>query len=500
MEINSFLASLEYIKPELIITVLLFLVILFDLFYSDNVIIPYLSLIGILVSLAYVITDFHVKEPAFTLSSSKAPLLGIDPIGAFFKIIVLLSSVFVLISTILSTEVEKLKVRRGEFYTLILGMILGMMFLVSAVDLIMIYVAVELMSLSSYVLAGFIRLRDRSGEAGLKYVIYGSVSSGIMLFGISLLYGITGSTNLIEINNYLAIQDVNYLTLALTIIMIFVGIGFKISAVPFHFWTPDVYEGAPITITSFLSVASKAAGFMFLIRFIFTGFVNGTIKIGYWNVLPVFDWQMFLIIIGISTMTVGNFSALWQDNLKRMLAYSSIAHAGYMLVGIAVLSNQGLLAVMIYLFVYLFMNLGAFLVVMLFADKLKSENIDDFKGLGFTSPFLAFALSIFLISLTGLPPTAGFITKLYLFFALVDANLLYVAVVALLNTVVSLYFYVRVLKHMYLSKPTENTPKVQTSFSVNLLLVILMFPIILFGVYFTPLLNFAKACFSFIGN
>jgi NADH-quinone oxidoreductase subunit N len=500
MEINSFLASLEYIKPELIITVLLFLVILFDLFYSDNVIIPYLSLIGILVSLAYVITDFHVKEPAFTLSSSKAPLLGIDPIGAFFKIIVLLSSVFVLISTILSSEVEKLKVRRGEFYTLILGMILGMMFLVSAVDLIMIYVAVELMSLSSYVLAGFIRLRDRSGEAGLKYVIYGSVSSGIMLFGISLLYGITGSTNLIEINNYLAIQDVNYLTLALTIIMIFVGIGFKISAVPFHFWTPDVYEGAPITITSFLSVASKAAGFMFLIRFIFTGFVNGTIKIGYWNVLPVFDWQMFLIIIGVSTMTVGNFSALWQDNLKRMLAYSSIAHAGYMLVGIAVLSNQGLLAVMIYLFVYLFMNLGAFLVVMLFADKLKSENIDDFKGLGFTSPFLAFALSIFLISLTGLPPTAGFITKLYLFFALVDANLLYVAVVALLNTVVSLYFYVRVLKHMYLSKPTENTPKVQTSFSVNLLLVILMFPIILFGVYFTPLLNFAKACFSFIGN
>jgi len=500
MEINSFLASLEYIKPELIITALLFLIILFDLFYSDNVIIPYLSLIGILVSLAYVITDFHVKEPAFTLSSSKAPLLAIDPIGAFFKIIVLLSSVFVLISTILSSEVEKLKVRRGEFYTLILGMILGMMFLVSAVDLIMIYVAVELMSLSSYVLAGFIRLRDRSGEAGLKYVIYGSVSSGIMLFGISLLYGITGSTNLIEINNYLAIQDVNYLTLALTIIMIFVGIGFKISAVPFHFWTPDVYEGAPITITSFLSVASKAAGFMFLIRFIFTGFVNGTIKIGYWNVLPVFDWQMFLIIIGVSTMTVGNFSALWQDNLKRMLAYSSIAHAGYMLVGIAVLSNQGLLAVMIYLFVYLFMNLGAFLVVMLFADKLKSENIDDFKGLGFTSPFLAFALSIFLISLTGLPPTAGFITKLYLFFALVDANLLYVAVIALLNTVVSLYFYVRVLKHMYLSKPTENTPKVQTSFSVNLLLVILMFPIILFGVYFTPLLNFAKACFSFIGN
>jgi len=349
-------------------------------------------------------------------------------------------------------------------------------------------------------LAGFIRLRDRSGEAGLKYVIYGSVSSGIMLFGISLLYGIAGSTNLIEINNFFAVQEVNYFTLALALLMIFIGIGFKISAVPFHFWTPDVYEGAPITITAFLSVASKAAGFMFLIRFIFTGFVNGTIKIGYWNVLPVFDWQTFLIVIGISTMTVGNFSALWQDNLKRMLAYSSIAHAGYMLVGIAVLSNQGLLAVMVYLFVYLFMNLGAFLVVMLAANKLKSEEIDDFKGLGFTSPFLAFALSVFLISLTGLPPTAGFITKLYLFFALIDAKLIYVAVIALINTVVSLYFYIRVLKHMYLSKPNENTPVIKENFSVNLLLVILMFPILLFGIYFTPLLNFAKACFSFVGN
>ncbi len=501
MEINSFLVSLEYIKPELIISILFFVVILFDLFYSDNVIIPYVSLIGVLISLAYVVTYFHVKEPAFFISS-KSPLLGIDPIGAFFKIVILLSTLFVLIFTILSDEVEKLKVRKGEFYTLVIGMTLGMMFLVSAVDFIMIFVAVELMSLASYALAGFIRLRDRSGEAGLKYVIYGSVSSGIMLFGISLLYGITGSTNLIEINNHLAINtnELNYLTLALSLIMIFVGIGFKISAVPFHFWTPDVYEGAPITITSYLSVASKAAGFMFLIRFIFTGFVNGTIKIGYWNVLPVFDWQTFLIIIGISTMTVGNFSALWQDNLKRMLAYSSIAHAGYMLTGIAVLSNQGLLAVMIYLFVYMFMNLGAFLVVMLFADKLKSENIDDFKGVGHTSPFLAFALSIFLIALTGLPPTAGFITKLYLFFALIDAKLIFVAFIALLNTVVSLYYYIRVLKHMYLSKPSENTPKVIMPFSVNLLLVILMFPVLLFGIYFTPLLNFAKACFSFIGN
>ncbi len=500
MDINSLIVSLNLIKPEIVITILLFLVIAFDLFYKDNAVIPYITLIGLLVSLVFAITGLPFKENAFSLTNSQYGLLAIDPISSFFKIIVLLASIFVVLFTIISDEVENLKIRKGEFYTLISGMVLGMLFLTSATDFVMIYVAMELLSLPSYVLSGFMRLRDRSGEASLKYVIYGSVSSGIMLFGISLLFGITGSTNLFAINAYLTNQSINYLTLGLSIIMIFVGIGFKISAVPFHFWTPDVYEGSPITITSFLSVASKAAGFIFLIRFIFTGFTNGVAQSGFWNILPVFDWQTLLIIIAVSTMTLGNFSALWQDNLKRMLAFSSIAHAGYMLLGIAVLSNQGILAVMVYFFVYLFMNLGAFLIVMIFADKIQSENIDDFRGVGLTSPFLGFALAVFLISLTGLPPTAGFISKLYLFFALVDANLIYVAVIALLNTVVSLYYYVRVLKHLYLSKPTEATPVIKMSYSVNLLITIMLIPVLLFGIYFTPLLDFAKMCMSFLIN
>ncbi len=500
MDINNLIVSLNLIKPELVISFLLLLVIVFDLFYKDNTVIPYVTLIGLLASLVFVITQLNEKSAAFTFTNSQYSLLGIDPIGSYFKIIVLLAAIFVVLFSLLSDEIISLSIRKGEFYTLVIGMVLGMLFLSSAIDFIMVYVSLELLSLSSYVLAGFMRLRDRSGEASLKYVIYGSVSSGIMLFGISILFGLTGSTNFFAINTYLASQSINYLTLAISLIMIFTGIGFKISAVPFHFWTPDVYEGSPITITSFLSVASKSAGFILLIRLIFTGFVTDVTRDGMWNVLPVFDWQTLLIIIAIATMTLGNFSALWQDNLKRMLAYSSIAHAGYMLLGIAVLSNQGLIAVMIYFFVYLFMNLGAFFIVMLFADKLGSENIDDFKGLGLTSPFLSFALAAFLISLTGLPPTAGFISKLYLFFALVDAKMIYVAVIALLNTVVSLYYYVRVLKHMYLTKPTENTPKVITSFSVNLLIVVLLIPVLLFGIYFTPLLDFAKMCVSFLGN
>lgn len=281
--------------------------------------------------------------------------------------------------------------------------------------------------------------------------------------------------------------------------MIFVGIGYKISSAPFHFWTPDVYEGAPITITAFLSVASKAAGFALLIRFIKITFVSYVNENGEWTLINVFDWQSVLIAISILTMTLGNFSALWQSNLKRMLAYSSIAHAGYLLLGLVVLSNQGLLAILIYFIVYLLMNLGAFLVVMLIANKTNSEEIDDYNGIGYTSPLLGVSLAIFLISLTGLPPTAGFIGKLYLFVALVDAKMITVAVIALLNSVVSLYYYVRVLKHMYLTKATESTPSIVPSFADKLLVLVLVIPVLIFGIYFTPLVNLAKSCLFIIG-
>ncbi len=220
---------------------------------------------------------------------------------------------------------------------------------------------------------------------------------------------------------------------------------------------------------------------------------------GYWNLVKVFDWKSLFILISILTMTLGNFSALWQDNLKRMLAYSSIAHAGYIMLGLVVLSNQGLMAILIYFVFYLLMNLGAFYIVMLIANKTGSENIDDYTGLGYTAPFYGVALSIFLISLTGLPPTAGFIGKLYIFIALVDAKMIAVAVIALLNTVVSLYYYVRVLKHMYLTEPVTEPATVKASIPNLIVVLMLLIPILVFGVYFTPVVDLAKNCISILG-
>jgi NADH-quinone oxidoreductase subunit N len=378
-------------------------------------------------------------------------------------------------------------------------MILGIFLISSATDLILIYLSIELLSLSCYILAGFVKTVERDSEASLKYVIYGGVASGVMLFGISIIYGLTGSTNLYTINSVLQSAQLGGFTFIFAGVMVFSGIGFKISVAPFHFWTPDVYEGAPITITAFLSVASKAAGFALLVRFIKITFFDSITANGYWILLNVIDWQSLLVLLSILTMTLGNFAALWQDNLKRMLAYSSIAHAGYLLLAVAVLSNEGLVAVLIYFSIYLFMNLGAFFVVMLIANKIGSEDIDDYKGLGSSVSFLGVALAIFLLSLAGLPPTAGFIAKLYLFLALIDANMVVVAIIALLNTVVAYYYYVRVLKNLYLVRKEVETEPIGISFGNKLLLILLLIPVLVFGIYFTPIVNLAKNSIAFIG-
>ncbi len=426
-------------------------------------------------------------------------MIVVDAFGAFFKLIIIFSTIMVILFSVTSNEIKESLDRQGEYYALICGMVIGMMFMISAADLIVVYLSLELLSLSSYILAGFTKHTIRNSEASLKYVIYGSVSSGIMLFGISILFGLTGTTNLYEINNVLGSPQIQGITVLLASIMIFAGIGFKISAAPFHFWTPDVYEGAPITITSYLSVASKAAGFALLIRFIKVTFLGSVDPTGYWKLLGFIDWQSFIILISIVTMTLGNFAALWQNNLKRMLAYSSIAHAGYLLLGLAVMSEQGLMAILIYFAVYAFMNLGAFFIVMLIANKTGSEELDDYKGLGYATPFLGVSLTIFLISLTGLPPTAGFIGKLYLFIALVDAKMITVAVIALLNSVVSLYYYIRVLKHMYLDRPEGEVQIFKVSMGSSVILLILLIPVLVLGVYFTPLVDLAKQSASFMG-
>ena len=498
MILNNLSGNLQAIYPEIILSLTLVVLVLFDLIFSNHKkYLPFISIAGLILAFVFVVFEFGTSKAAFSISDNIS-FLSIDSFSAFFKILILITTVFVVVFSMSAKEVLSCPDRHGEYYSLIFGMVIGMFFLVSANDLILLYLSLELLSLSSYVLAGFVKDSIRNSEASLKYVIYGSASSGIMLFGISILYGITGSTNLFEINSLLRVSDVSQLTFLMSILMIFAGIGFKISIVPFHFWTPDVYEGAPISITAFLSVASKAAGFAILIRFIKVTFAEGLSKAGYWQLFSYIDWQALLVVFSIVTMTFGNFAALWQDNLKRLLAYSSIAHAGYLMLGVAVLSDQGLTAVLIYFAIYLFMNLGAFFIVMLIANKIGSENIDDYKGLGYSIPFLGTALAIFFISLTGLPPTAGFIGKLYLFIALIDAKMVVVAVIALLNTVVSLYYYVRVLKALFLVKNDKHVD-VEISPLNFAVVLILLAPVLIFGIYFTPLVDLAQSSIQILG-
>lgn len=493
---NDIINQLSSLKPEIAVTISLILIVLLDLIFSKNKrIIPLAAFLGLLVISFFVYEQFSLKGSIFPINGENQLGYGsisIDSFGAYFKYLVILSTVFIVIFSFISDEIQKVNDRLGEYYVLIFGMILGMFFIISATDLILIYISLELLSFSSYVLAGFTKLRSRNSEAALKYVVFGAVSSGLALFGISLIYGLTGSTNLHVINDYLQLHSENTFALTFSILLIFAGIGYKISAAPFHFWTPDVYEGAPISITAYLSVASKAAGFALLIRFIKTGFVSSSFN-GDWILLRNFNWTELIVIVSILTMTLGNFSALWQDNLKRMLAYSSVAHAGYLLLGISVFSDTGVTAVLIYFMAYILMNLGAFFIVMLITDKIGSEDIEDYKGMGYKLPFLGTTLAIFLVSLTGIPPTAGFIGKLYVFLALFEKNMIFLALIALLNSVVSLYYYIRVLKAMYLDKPRNDIRGFRISFFTAVFILLFAVPTVLLGVYFTPLIEFAKA-------
>ena len=494
MDFANLHLSLSNILPEISIAVFLMLVVVFDLISHENKkLIPYISLIGLLITGLIVIIKMGITDSAFAVPSMNAGgMVAVDPFSSYFKLVIILASIIVIFFSMSSKEIKDIYKRSGEYYALIFGMILGMMLMVSAVDLILIYLSVELLSLSSYVLAGFTKLRDRNSEASLKYIIYGSASSGIMLFGISVLYGLTGTTNLFEINSVLQTIQINVFTLSFSIILIFVGLGFKLSAVPFHFWTPDVYEGAPLPITAFLSVASKAAALALLIRFIHSTFVSYVNDNGFWEMITVFDWQTLLIVISLFTMTLGNLTALWQKNLKRLLAYSSIAHAGYLILGLAVLSNAGMSAVMLYFLAYLFMNLGAFYVIMLISNDNYKENINDINGLGFSSPLLAVPLAIFLVSLAGIPPTFGFVAKLNLFAAVIDANLITVVIIALLNTVISVYYYSRLLKHMYFNKSEDTVSAIKISKIDSTVVFILAGLVVFFGIFFNNIIEFVK--------
>ncbi|HTX18704.1 MAG TPA: NADH-quinone oxidoreductase subunit N [Bacteroidota bacterium] len=490
------LQSIGYIRPETALVFTLLSAIVADLVFKRKAIVAGIVLGGFAAVAYYVVDEIGVNLSIFS------NMLAVDPFAVYFKFVVVTASIIIVLFSLSSNEVLSSTRRIGEYYALLVAMTTGMFFMVGASNLLMMYLSLELTSISSYLLAGFTKEAPDSAEASLKYVIYGALSSGFMLYGISIIYGLTGSLDLYSINQVLTQGGAGRLALLFGGVLAIAGFGYKISAVPFHFWTPDVYEGAPVTITAFLSVASKAAGFAMLMRFLKVGFADltvATLPAGLWATVKGFELTNVLIIIAVLTMTLGNLVAIWQDNVKRLLAYSSIAHAGYMLLGLVVLGNDGYAATMIYFVVYLFMNLGAFYVVMLVANKTGSEDIQAYKGLGSRSPLLAVAMAIFLVSLTGLPPTAGFIGKLYLFAALIRAKLIWLAIVGVLNSVISLYYYVRIFRNMFL-RDSEGSAEPLTFDAMSIVvLLVLLVPTLALGLYFGPLVTFAQNSVAMFG-
>ncbi|RPH96174.1 NADH-quinone oxidoreductase subunit N [candidate division KSB1 bacterium] len=379
----------------------------------------------------------------------------------------------------------------AEPFLLMISGVLGMFLLAGANDLVTLFVALELVSIPSYVLAGYRRLDVRSGEAALKYILYGALSSGLMIYGMAFLYGLTSTTMLPEIAAKLSTAPNQQSMLLIALILVLAGIGYKIAMVPFHFWCPDVYEGSPTAVTAFLSVLPKAAGLAALYR-----------MIPVFQTLDTSYGVSALLIVSIAsavTMTFGNLGAIWQTSLKRLLAYSSIAHAGYILMGFAVLAGIGEVdlywqtseAIFFYLVTYLFMNLGAFLIVDWVERHKGGEGIERFRGLGRTDPIPAILLAVFLFSLTGIPPLAGFIGKFLLFAALVKAKMFALAVIAIANTVVSLYYYVRVIRAMFLDDPAPEIVVPGSGFRwgsvVGILSLATVIPTLILGVWWGPL-------------
>jgi NADH-quinone oxidoreductase subunit N len=489
--------SINLFKPETVLLCTFLIGIFADLIFKKiRNIVGYISLAGFALSFIFLFGQPTQPQPTFFA------MIVVDPFSLFFKQIIMISSIIVVVFSFFSKELQDSKHNLGEYYTFIVGMSFGMFLLSGATNLVMIYLAIETMSLSSYILTGYTKEVQRSSEASLKYVIFGAVSSALMIYGISILYGLTGTLNIFGISEILNRGNVSAIPLLVSGLLIIAGLGYKISAVPFHFWTPDVYEGAPITITAFLSVASKAAGFAVLIRFLKITFVDFSLapQISSWGLLKDIDWGLIIAILSVLTMTIGNVVALWQSNLKRLLAYSSIAHAGYMLMGLVIFNDSGLTAILVYFVVYLITNFGAFLVVMLIANKTGSEKIEDYNGLAYRSPLIAVCFAVFLVSLAGLPPAAGFIGKLYLFAALIQTKFIWLAIVGILNSVVGLYYYAKIFRNMYIREADfDKTKAIEFSPAAQALLLLFAIPTIIFGLYFTPIVNWAQASIKLFG-
>lgn len=483
--------SLRYILPELLLTATILVLFMADLVVRRKDRLGELALVGVAVSLFAVARLSHVED-AYLFGR----MIAHDQFAVFFKVVFALATLATVWMSLGSKEVER--TNQGEYYGILLSSALGMYFMASATNLLMAYLSLELVSLTSYVLTGSLRHNRRSGEASLKYLIYGGVASGAMIYGMSWIFGLTGSMDYGAINAGLASGAQSPLALFIAIVLVMAGFGYKIAAVPFHMWAPDVYTGAPIPVTAFLSVGSKAAGFSLLLRFFYPA-LSSVGESGRWQVLGGADWPQLLLVLCAVTMTLGNLAALQQNNIKRLLAYSSIAHAGYMLMGLVVLSNEGLRAVLFYIVTYYLMNLGAFLAVMLVANATGREDIGVFRGLAWRGGAVpAVAMAIFLFSLAGIPPLAGFVGKFYLFAAVIREQYYVLALIAGINSVVSLYYYARIVRAMFLDFPAGGETAVTVDWSNGALLGVLSAFTLVLGVYWAPVIAFADRSVRFL--
>jgi NADH-quinone oxidoreductase subunit N len=444
-------AGLTLAAPEVLLTLFLVLVLLADLLpaWRRQRAAAWLALAGIAVALAATVRLFGHPETTFF-----SGMVALDSLALFFKLISLVATGLAVIFSIGSKALERQD--HGEYYALLLSTAIGINLMAASRNLLMVYVSLEMVSLASYALVAYLRRNRESSEAGLKYILFGAVASAVMIFGMSYVYGLTGSLSFDGIRSALAGMAAgnSHLAVGISLIMILAGIGYKIAAVPFHLWCPDVYQGAPTPITAFLSVGPKAAGFALFIRLFFDAFAGPVHGMpDQWTALTSFNWPMLVAVISALTMTLGNLAAIPQNNLKRMLAYSSIAHAGYMMMPLVILTREGVESILFYLAIYLLMNLGAFLVVLALENRSGHPSITGFRGLAWNSPtgaFMAICMTIFLVSLTGIPPMGGFAAKFKLFGAIIAAEQFYwLALLGVLNSAVSLFYYMRVVKAMF---------------------------------------------------
>jgi NADH-quinone oxidoreductase subunit N len=481
------LADLVVILPEMLIVGMACLILVLDPITSAHKkdFLAWMSLGVVVVCSVVTVSGFGERVMAFS------DLVVVDSYAVFWKMLLYLVSGLTILLSMGYLKEEKIQL--AEYYAFVLLALTGMMVMVSGADLLTIYLGIELMSITLYIMAGFKRFELRSIESSAKYFVLGAFSSGILLYGISIIFGVTGSTRLVEIAAVVNGRGIDDPLVFIALMLLIVGFGFKIAAVPFHMWTPDVYEGAPTSVTAFMAVASKAASFAAFLRVLLEAF--GGIK-------P--DWNLLILVICLITVALGNLVAIVQTNVKRMLAYSSIAHAGYALIGVVVagwggtdaaVSAQGVSSLMLYLAIYSFMTMGAFsMVAVLRKGGLEGEEIEDFTGLAKRHKGAAFLMLIFMVSLAGIPPTAGFIGKLYLFMAAVNAGLAWLAVFGLIFAAISAFFYLRIVMVMYMREPSseqELHTRLVLSPQVSFVLACAVAGVVLLGIFPGPLVSVA---------